>query len=537
MQHHTGYTPNFFGSCFSRAACLVLILLLTSTSVFAVPTKIDVYAEGLFNPRGLTFGNDGLLYVTEAGKPGDVRVPLPAAYGEAPLGDSGRISVIRGGKREDLVTGLPNMGIYSGTEILGPTAVANHDGRMFYLPAVHITEIPRVYEIIDGKLEPFAEIGEFNNSHPPPPSNGDAGIGNPYDMVAHGDALYITDGNYNRVLKVGMDRNIGIFAAYENSPVTTGLDKDEDGNLYVAQFSPAPYFKGSSTVDRITPDGKIEVGHIANLTNAVDVVFDQDGTMYILQFASEFNADILLYKPYGGKLLRVKEDRTTEEVITNLNFPTAAIFGPDGALYVSNFGHQANDGQGQVLRVVLGDEGPAAAPPAGASSGEQWEEPKPIDPNAAIDVPEGTELIKIIEGPDIMKWGYDPAELTADVGTDVLFVNVGQVPHTATANEGGFDTGSLSNLQRMTITLDEIGEHGFFCTPHPWMKGKIIVEAAAGEHPSMAQGDKESATEKNQPVRPELGFKGASPTQIALLLIVVFAMLFAITRLFGGKEK
>lgn len=533
MLYKMRYPMNFTGPRLSWVAFLAL--LLVSLSGHAVPTKIAVYADGLVNPRGLAFDNDGLLYVAEAGKPGDVSVPLPGAYGKAPLGDSGRISVIRGGKREDVAKGLPNMGLYGGTEILGPSAIANLNGRLFYAPAIHMTELPRLYEIIDGKLEVFAEIGEFNDKHPPPPSNGDASIGNPYDMVGVGDALYISDGNFNRVLKVDMTRNISVFAAYENSPVTTGLDKDKNGNLYVAQFSPAPYFKGSSTIDRITPDGAIEVGHIPGLSNAIDVVFDHDGTLYILQFASAFNADLLVYKPYGGKLLRVKDDRTTEEVVTNLNFPTAAIFGPDGALYVSNFGHQANDGQGQILRIELG-EGAAVAPMAGSASGEQWQEPVIMDPLAEIEAGAGTAIVKIIEGPDIMKWGYDPSELTVSTGTDVIFVNVGQVPHTATANQGTFDTGYLKNSEQMTITMDKIGEHGFFCTPHPWMKGKINVEAAAGERPTVAQEDLVPAPEKKLE-RPELGFQGASPVQIALLLVVVFTLLFTITRLFGSKEN
>ncbi len=524
----------FHAFAYSLTTVLCLIAVLAPIAVSAEPSRIQVFAEGLVNPRGLAFGPDGALYVAEAGKSGDVKVPLPGAYGDAPLGDSGRISVIRDGKREDVVTGLPNMGLYGGTEILGPSAMTNFKGRLFYAPGLHMTELPRLYEVVDGKLEVFAEIGEFNEKNPPPPSNGDAAIGNPYDMVGVGDALYITDGNFNRLLKVDMQKNISVFAFYENSPVTTGLDVDKDGNFFVAQFSPAPYFEGSSTVDLITPDGRIEVGHIPNLTNAVDVVFGPDGSLYVLQFASAFNSDLLLYKPYGGKLLRVKEDKTTEEVITNLNFPTFAIFGPDGALYISNFGHQANDGQGQILRIELG-EGVAAAPMAGETSGEQWEEPKPKPEVVDVNAPEGTAVVKIIEGPDIMKWGYDPAELTVDAGTDVLFVNVGAVPHTATDKQGVFDTGYLKNAEKMTITMDEIGEHNYFCTPHPWMVGKISVKAAAGKR-IKAEEDMVPAPEKKLE-RPEIGFEGASPMAIALLLIAVFGMLFAITRLFGSKPE
>jgi plastocyanin/sugar lactone lactonase YvrE len=499
----------------------------------ATPTTVEVYADGLFNPKGMAFGPDDLLYITESGKPGVVLVPLPAAYGDAPLGDTGRISVLKDGERTDVVTGLPNMGLYGGTEILGPTALTVVNGRLFYVPGLHLTELPRLYELVDGKLEAFAEVGKFNEENPPPPSNGDAAIGNPYDMVTIGEDIYITDGNFNRVLKVGMDGSIRIFAAYENSPVTTGAAADKEGNLYIAQFSPAPYFEGSSTVDRISPSGQIEVGYISNLTNAIEIAFDSGGIMYVLQFASAFNPEKLVYKPGGGKLLRVLQDRSTEEVVTGLSFPTAMKFSPDGTLYISNFGHQANDGQGQVLKVRIGDLA-AVAPPVGQTSGKQWEEvpAKPDSVSEFIPEDDSTVVIKIVEGPDIQQWGYEPANIEVEPGTKIAFINTGTVPHNATASNGSFATVMLKPGEHATVTVSEVGDNGYFCSPHPWMKGLVRV-VAPGSLPSSSP----PATAKTQLERRPLGFSGTSPVEIALLMLGVFLLLFVITRLFGAKQE
>jgi sugar lactone lactonase YvrE len=53
-----------------------------------------------------------------------------------------------------------------------------------------------------------------------------------------------------------------------------------------------------------------------------------------------------------GAVVRVQPDGTLETVASGLTFPTGMTFGPDGALYVSNFG-VAPAGAGQIVRVTL----------------------------------------------------------------------------------------------------------------------------------------------------------------------------------------
>jgi sugar lactone lactonase YvrE len=57
--------------------------------------------------------------------------------------------------------------------------------------------------------------------------------------------------------------------------------------------------------------------------------------------------------PGTGRILRVSPSGQQSTVADGLTFPSALTFGPDGALYVSNFGYLAPPGGGQVLRIDL----------------------------------------------------------------------------------------------------------------------------------------------------------------------------------------
>jgi plastocyanin len=48
--------------------------------------------------------------------------------------------------------------------------------------------------------------------------------------------------------------------------------------------------------------------------------------------------------------------------------------------------------------------------------------------------------------------------------------------HTATDQGGAWDTGMLKTGERKTIKFDTVGEYIYFCLPHPWMLGQLIVQ-------------------------------------------------------------
>jgi len=94
----------------------------------------------------------------------------------------------------------------------------------------------------------------------------------------------------------------------------------------------------------------------------------------------------------------------------------------------------------------------------------------PLTPLASAS-PEQVETSSV----SISNFIYDPAQLTVKVGTTVNFKNNDSVAHTVTA-AGKFDSGLIAPGATYSRTFTEKGTFNYICTPHPWMKGIIVVE-------------------------------------------------------------
>jgi hypothetical protein len=84
------------------------------------------------------------------------------------------------------------------------------------------------------------------------------------------------------------------------------------------------------------------------LTTVVSEAWGPDGSLYVLELSDAAGFPT----PGFGKVVRVRGPGMAEDVITGLSVPTGMTFGPDGALYVSNWG-AADAPIGQILRFDL----------------------------------------------------------------------------------------------------------------------------------------------------------------------------------------
>ncbi len=143
----------------------------------------------------------------------------------------------------------------------------------------------------------------------------------------------------------------------------------------------------------------------------------------------------------------------------------------------------------------------AAAPaepaqPAPSAQAQPAPAPAPAEPAAAAAEPqvlvdEGGEkpskrdkpvaVAAASTGVTISDFQFSPGSVTINVGDTVTWSNSGPTPHSSTSTGGVWDTGIMDAGQSGSHTFTEAGTFSYICTPHPNMKGTIVVQAAASQ--------------------------------------------------------
>jgi plastocyanin len=76
---------------------------------------------------------------------------------------------------------------------------------------------------------------------------------------------------------------------------------------------------------------------------------------------------------------------------------------------------------------------------------------------------------------EMTKFAFVPAEIEIKAGGRVVFVNRDLVPHTATAQDKSFDTGTLRKDESKEIAFPAAGEFPYICRFHRHMTGIVRV--------------------------------------------------------------
>jgi sugar lactone lactonase YvrE len=372
-----------------------------------IPANCVVVADGLLNPRHLALGEDGTLYISEAGNGGseetatsetgraEIGTPVtdnerlqntansatPASETDgdpvnpfltSTRGDSGRISVVSPDGEQSVLSD----GFISYSDGVGPEGLEiSADGTTLYL-AVGGTGLVSgegvapgentffTVDIATGEATAVVDLGAYEEANNPDgtdinPNLYGSGIG-------PDGQLYVIDTGANIVYTV--DPDTGDFAPYvvfptldvimreSGAPVSDEAIADAAGRqvvptdiAFAADGTPIVSFlsgfwpEGAPSIVTVTADGTI-APYLTGVDGLVALTTGPDGALY----AAQISGDLSTFAP--GNVFRVGTDGTSEPVLENLVAPHGLIFDDEGGLYVIT-GALALDSEpnGQVL--------------------------------------------------------------------------------------------------------------------------------------------------------------------------------------------
>lgn len=359
-----------------------------------IPVGCEVVAEGLVNPRGIALGDDGTVYVSEAGIGGNEVVTPPGASGAAlqaatpdpvaaeanqaeteegesgpPLtrGGTGQVTAIApDGTRSVLASGLAS---YS--EGVGPQGIVFAGGWLWVAVGgagvalgVEPLETEDTVVRIDpatGETTVVAELAPFEVANNPDGSDvnpnlsgmGVGADGRLYIADAGGNALYAVDPVGGGASFVAVVPTLsGLTGATpeadplsERQSVPTGVAVGTDGAVYIALLSEL-WPADAPNVVRLAADGSFEPV-ASGLTAVVGLAAAPDGSFYATRIWTDFEGG----EPLPGSVERILPDGSIETVLGGIFLPHGVAVADDGALYVTAnsvaFGPEA---AGQLLR-------------------------------------------------------------------------------------------------------------------------------------------------------------------------------------------
>jgi plastocyanin len=71
---------------------------------------------------------------------------------------------------------------------------------------------------------------------------------------------------------------------------------------------------------------------------------------------------------------------------------------------------------------------------------------------------------------------FGPQTITVPVGATVTWTNKDDIPHTSVSTDGVFKSKVLDTDEKFSYTFTKAGTYPYYCTIHPKMTGKVVVQ-------------------------------------------------------------
>ncbi len=330
----------------------------------------SVVTSGLVSPRGITFGPDGNLYLTEAGNGGGStgsNCIISGAGENVCYGATGAIGRYNTTTKtySRLITDLPSLATQTGTDGTGIHDLSfDNSGNLYGIlglgtdPSARTTlGVSSFGHIISVNLSGTpswsvgTDIAAYESANNP---DGLDVNSNPYSLVIQNGTTYVADAGGNDILQVDNMGGVGLthvfpttsvslpfppFPPYPMQAVPTGTAIGPDNNIYIAQLTGFPFPPGAASIYRLS--GGSVTPFATGFTNLIDLAFAPNGNLYALEYATN-----ILGGNFQGSVWQITPDGTKTKIFSDeLLAPTGIAISPNGTIYVANKGAVGSSGE------------------------------------------------------------------------------------------------------------------------------------------------------------------------------------------------
>jgi hypothetical protein len=311
---------------------LALGLLGLSIPATVSAQESNVIVNGLNNPRGLFYDQNGVLWIAEAGTGGDQ--VGQGSLGPIKYGGTSQIVKVAAGKTEvtPVLGGLPSAPNFD--DMIGANSVYVDADGLWFVTGIGPLADPLVEAAIqlDPKslrIKQFIDLYAYESENNP---DADVVMSDPIDITVGDDGTYyFLDASGNDLLTWTSADGLKLFHAWTDLPVPTAVDVGPNGHIYVSFLSPFPYDAGTARIEEWSADGTL-VNTFGNLTAVTDVAIGDDGTVYAVQLADGYGD--LGFNPNTGSVIKVTADGKTP-IAEGLNYPYRMAIAPNGGIAVT----------------------------------------------------------------------------------------------------------------------------------------------------------------------------------------------------------
>jgi hypothetical protein len=338
-------------------------MVLACLAAFATTTQVKAAANtlimsGLNNPRGLTLGPDGGIYVAEAGAGGPGPCQIAPTTENRCFGRTGAISRFLNGAQQRVVTGLSSHALPSGEAANGPNDISFQGSNMLVTMGLGFDptqaagrnfgqggeQFGKLLQITPtGQITEAADISAYERDVNPAGGPLDS---NPYGLLVLPTLRVVADAGGNALLSVLPSGLVNTIATFPSRPVRatdavpTSVAIGPDGAYYVGELSGVPFSTGAANVYRVLARTAPQVFR-SGFTTVTDIDFGPDGSLYVLEHSTG-----PAFFALPGDLIKITPDGQRSVVAANLTRPTSVLVTRDGTIYYTNRG--ITPGAGEV---------------------------------------------------------------------------------------------------------------------------------------------------------------------------------------------